>query len=847
MAEYDVVGFNALTGMEPEKEPETPKEPARTTSKKDLGALNYVVDNVDNPDYFEQDLAIRAGQKLGLNMKHIGAMRYAKELEDSYFKEKGYVKKPDITDKRIADANKIKNKIYDTIAMARPAMDIQGVPNVNRFMIKTFIDNSPDAQVEYLNRLGYQTRVKNGEVQVKNPGETRFSVIDPSDIDIWDATDVLGDIIEGGVIGAAGLAGGAIGGPKGAFLSGGAAAGLTEGLKQGLGNYLKMRNGLEKTPIIINTLTGGLTEAAMPALSQVFRKFGEKSVAAAGKMKDNAGKIIEKVKQAGLEPFFAQLADSPQYVKLFKTAKEGYQTIFNNKYLKQVDKAYTDAKQLVRGLIEEGDFRDASLKGSEIKEAFANDFGKLLAPVEELYDKSLNVLSKEQYAKNPSFTPANDEVIGGFKRSILREIDDIADSPAYRMDKQVVKYFDEIRNAVGEIENVSHIKDFRTFLRNSSKPGQFTRTPMADTIVAQLTPKITDIRSQAMNMLAKSHNLDAKIKIFDDMDRVVSQFPKIDKEYDFYKEEVLDALYAVDELKLRPGMDLYNMLNSPEINTLKNTIDEYVDVVGNGLDKNSDVFLKLKDNYNSYIKNYAEIESAINDLSKADILYKDMRVGLNALLSKSGTQEQKGLPKQIFETYLEKLPPNDVINRVLNTKNIDKAEAIQAYYPDAFESLRKAKIGEMFRSVEKNNEINTTEFTRAIKKLSDEEKILLFGKDWKDKSDGLVAFLENIPGPLNTSGTDIRNEFRNALDWKNNIKTIIMSKFQQSKIDKLQKVIETQRTPQQDFADYLNAKFIGKPRGMALTQGVREGALLLPSKFGLGQDKQEGKIYAPTK
>jgi hypothetical protein len=416
------------------------------------------------------------------------------------------------------------------------------------------------------------------------------------------------------------------------------------------------------------------------------------------------------------------------------------------------------------------------------------------------------------------------------------------------MDKQVGKYFDEIRSAVGEIENVSHIKDFRTFLRNSSKPGQFTRTPMADTIVSQLTPKITDIRSEAMNMLAKSHNLDAKIKIFDDMDKVVNQFPKIDKEYDFYKEEVLDALYAVDELKLRPGMDLYNMLNSPEIGNLKNSIDEYVDVVGSGLDKNSDVFLKLKDNYNSYIKNYAEIESAINDLTKADVLYKDMRVGLNALLSRSGTQEQKGLPKQIFETFLDKLPPNDVINRVLNTKNIDKAEAIQAYYPDAFESLRKAKIGEMFRSTQvKNNEINTTEFTKAIKGLSDQEKILLFGKDWVDKAEGLVTFLDNIPGPFNTSRTDIRKEMRDAFNWKNKISTILKSKMQQREIDALQRTIETQRTPQQAFADYLDSKFIGKPVGMATTQGIREGALLLPPMFGIGQDKKEGKVYAPTK
>ena len=111
-------------------------------------------------------------------------------------------------------------------------------------MIKNLISENTDLQQKYLQKKGFQTRLVGDRVEVRQPGQERFSVIDPEGFDLFDVTDVAGDIAEAiataaasgakaiGLVGAPATAGGSL--LAGSAL-GGAATGGFETARQGVG------------------------------------------------------------------------------------------------------------------------------------------------------------------------------------------------------------------------------------------------------------------------------------------------------------------------------------------------------------------------------------------------------------------------------------------------------------------------------------------------------------------------------------------------------------------------------------------------------------------------------------
>jgi len=843
MADDQFYSFERLTGMPNPNRELVQVAPKSKEISKEAAALKFVTDNYNSPVDDDRVIAEQAMQRLNISETHLDALKYATELEDAYFKQKGYVSKIDPTDYRIITANRIKNKIYDTVAQSRPALDVQGVSNVNRFAIKNLIDNEPELQREYLNRQGYQTRIIDGEVEVKKPGDMRYSRIDPTDLDINDVTDVMGDVIEGAITGSLEAGALATGGLPAAAVVGGLASAGTEALRQKLAKKFKLRE--EYNPNLIATAggIGAATGFALPALGKVISKWGAAEVASAGKLKENAMQIATNIEKAGLEPVFAQLVDNQNYTNLFRKVVEGIQTPLNKKYADSMRKAFDDAKVVVRSIVDGADFEDTAIKGTALKEAFSDDFKKLLAPSEALYNESFDIINSVPFSRISGITPKNDDIIAGYAKGIMGKLESLKKSEFAGVN-DLEGILDKFIKSASNIKSIEGIKQFRTTVAETLKSRDFPTTPGAKGYLrSSIIPYLTQVRSDALHTLAKGYDIDAKVKMFDKIDSKFSGLKQY-KEFNDLAEEIYDSLDTLKEYSKKRGANLFSMMKSSELDTLSQNIDEYIDVIGNSALKNTKEFQSLKKDYLDYMDVYSQVNTSIDKLAKADELYTTAREGINALFSKTGNTDVYGEPKQIFKKYIDKLPSDDFIKKIIDTKNVEKVEAVKRFYPEAFKKFKKAKLGDIFMDViDQNNDVNITKFKQSIKKLSDGEKIALFGDEWANKVDGLDAFLSTLPPKLNTSGTAIWYELMNWDKWYSPISEpfkLAKSGFEALRLKRIQDWIETGKTNREKMVEAISKRFRNTPLGYASKQAIREPLLNIA-----GQNSEVD--YAPTK
>ncbi|MNJ94786.1 hypothetical protein D3C87_124890 [compost metagenome] len=213
---------------------------------------------------------------------------------------------------------KAKHQREQLIAQAKQKYEAsQGVPEEviqempewlstkDRLIAKNFAQ-SDEKQIEFLKQKypGADVRIKDGQIQLKQPSETSFRVLDPatgpfSKDFLHDAGDVLYDVGSGAIEGiATGL--GAIGGAAatagwgaipGAMAASGATSAGMEGLRQKLGQSLGIPQEVDGTDVAIS---GGMG-AVSPLL------FG------AGK--PTAGMVSKLAKQVGASPATLEAAE----------------------------------------------------------------------------------------------------------------------------------------------------------------------------------------------------------------------------------------------------------------------------------------------------------------------------------------------------------------------------------------------------------------------------------------------------------------------------------------------------------------------------------------------------------
>lgn len=171
--------------------------------------------------------------------------------------------------------------------------------------------NSPQAKADYLKQQGFDTRIKDDQVQVKKPGEKEYRVLEPKGFPNAKEAGLYagGHIMDlsKGLLSAGGAAlGGMAGLPTGpgalaAGMAGGAAGGaLGEGLRQGLGQAVGIPQSLDMGQIA----SSGIGGAAAPLL------VGTGAVGTQGLAKSGIlGKVYDGVASLG-----AKAASMPEKV-----------------------------------------------------------------------------------------------------------------------------------------------------------------------------------------------------------------------------------------------------------------------------------------------------------------------------------------------------------------------------------------------------------------------------------------------------------------------------------------------------------------------------------------------------
>lgn len=159
-----------------------------------------------------------------------------------------------------------------------PIKQEQAVTDKERFAIKSVMNNDPDVIGKYLKKKykGAEVRNKDGQIQVKKPGDDFWGVVDEDSITVNDFTDVLGDVAEMAIT-AGGTALGAIGlGPVGGVAGASAAGSAIEAGKQFAQQQLGATDDFDATDIVMKGGVEGAFAAAGPLMGKAAKFLGRK-------------------------------------------------------------------------------------------------------------------------------------------------------------------------------------------------------------------------------------------------------------------------------------------------------------------------------------------------------------------------------------------------------------------------------------------------------------------------------------------------------------------------------------------------------------------------------------------
>lgn len=416
--------------------------------------LNFVVDNPQDP---------RAGQvasKLGVDVPALEAWKAVKD-NPSHPKRKD-----------------VRNKVFDQVAYAQPTkkegigsvISVGGADFVTRSIIKNFINESPAEIKRYLDKRGYQSRMKDGIVEVKKPGALEYERLDPKGFDIFDVTDLIGDVAEGLATGigfftggAAGAVGGPVGAVAGAAAGGAAGAAGAEALRQQAGQVLGFRKHLEPGLVAkagtFGMLGGGGAKAAGMGLKALGKGAGKIiGMTSGAKLKPNKEVIEEASKRLGLKPTPGQLIDSKALQELEEIARNQRDLFQTSAIRQQIERNQEIVKDVAESIVETSNTLSPMQVGADAKNSIAKEIDRLLAPAEEVYGAFEATLGKL-----PILSAERSLAMQGGK-AISNPLEKTAESlmKKFRGDRDTVRLVANILEDSRSLENINDIKVFRT-------------------------------------------------------------------------------------------------------------------------------------------------------------------------------------------------------------------------------------------------------------------------------------------------------------------------------------------------------------------------------------------------
>jgi len=118
-----------------------------------------------------------------------------------------------------------------------------------------------------------------------------------------------------------------------------------------------------------------------------------------------------------------------------------------------------------------------------------------------------------------------------------------------------------------------------------------------------------------------------------------------------------------------------------------------------------------------------------------------------------------------LDAALDEIPPEDLIRGLFDVKNINAIKFFQQRFPDAFETMRRHKLNEIFQKSKKSvagedlEFVDPKAFLKQVDSIPERLRVVLFGEKNASKIDPLATLVRSIPGPLNPSGTSYGNDY----------------------------------------------------------------------------------------
>lgn len=368
-------------------------------------------------------------------------------------------------------ATEVKNIVISKIANKMPVVQEQGVSTKERFTVKNLLDTAgTDIQAKYLQDQGYQTRVKNDQLQIRKPDQPIWSVVDPNELDLQDVLDHVGDAIEIGTGIAATV-------PAG-FLGGAAVSGGIEAGKQAIGRVLGVREELAPSQVGLQAALGGIGAKAGQIIGQGVQK-------GYSKLLDLYSSAIPKQDI----PQVKKAAEALGITKLFPTQKVESKTV-ERLTSEQLDAGLIGgykAKGLLRevtgklsdevnSLVKEGlnktPYQFGEAVSSQIQEAVAQK----LKPATELYDK---------LSTNFKFIPVKKD-----------ELKTVVDSLRKEFPLSGTK--GELGNIAADLGTIKNLDDLKAVRTSIGRRKSIVTSPETADLYDTVYQKLTDIRSNVL-------------------------------------------------------------------------------------------------------------------------------------------------------------------------------------------------------------------------------------------------------------------------------------------------------------------------------------------------------------
>lgn len=318
-----------------------------------------------------------------------------------------------------------------------------------------------------------------------------------------------------------------------------------------------------------------------------------------------------------------------------------------------------------------------------------------------------------------------------------------------------------------------------------------------------------ELGTQAGNMLkdrldSTAANYDAGVAVKRQLKDVLSAaYAPIKESYNQISSELKNVPLTEDGAKFAKRYWQRRIKNSPTFapdSVPYKTAQKYVDLIGRSrsvenlrllateLRKEIDVLGR-----GNYLGELVELPDALERLAEREIIKAAMEntgksaqgraLAAQLLGQKKTTDAQYSQLKELFEdlrknaglkskdTYgtlvdsLDDIPPEDLIKGLFDVKNIRSLEFFAKKFPEAFETMRRHKLTEIFEKSKKSIEgedlefVDPKAFLRQVDQIPERLRVVLFGTKNAKKIDPLGILTRSIPGPINPSGTSYGSQY----------------------------------------------------------------------------------------